>query len=200
VRLLRMDGTTGTGHQVIPIAVNTPWRIVGTGDLSNDGHTDVIWQHSSTREMYIWFMKPAGGWAGYSGPSGEFRGAFLLDTDQQLVTTAAATMRLGGVADVDRDGRVDLIWQDDTTGALSVWYLNEATVVSDGALSPGAVNPVWRIRSTGDYNDDGHADLIWQHATSGDLYAWFMSGASLVTSGPLSPSRVDPIWQIVGPR
>jgi len=200
VRLLRMEGTVGTGEQLIPIATNTPWRIAGAGDLSNDGHIDIIWQHVSTRQLYIWFMKPLADWAGFSGPAGAFRGSYLLDTDQAIVTPASTSMRVGGVADVDLDDRVDLIWQDDTTGALSVWYLNENTVVSRGPLSHGGVNPVWRLRVAGDYNDDGHADVVWQHASSGELYAWFMQGPSLLTSGPLAPSRVNPIWQIVGPR
>ena len=32
------------------------WRIVGTADMNRDGKTDLIWQHSGTSYLAVWFM------------------------------------------------------------------------------------------------------------------------------------------------
>jgi len=63
-----------------------------------------------------------------------------------------------------------------------------------------------------DFNADGHADLLWQDATSGDVYVWFMNGTThtggaylahgmgpwkLVATGDLcgSDGKPDLLWQ-----
>jgi hypothetical protein len=143
-------------------------------------------------------MKPSAGNAGYGGPNGTFLGDYVRASDQSVVTLGTTTARVAGAADLDQDSNVDLVWEDDATGAVSVWYLNGAIVTSMSSL--GTVNPVWRVRSVGDYNGDTKPDLIWQHATSGELYAWFLDGTALSSSGYLSPGAVNPMWQLVGPR
>jgi hypothetical protein len=30
---------------------------------------------------------------------------------------------------------------------------------------------------TGDYDGDGKADILWHHATAGDVWVWLMNGA-----------------------
>jgi hypothetical protein len=32
------------------------WRVAGTADLNQDGHTDLLWQHNSSGQIGIWFM------------------------------------------------------------------------------------------------------------------------------------------------
>ena len=57
----------------------------------------------------------------------------------------------------------------------------------------------WRIAATGDFDGDGHRDIIWQHITSGQVSAWLMSGTRLRSGVLLTPDRVaDTNWRIVG--
>jgi len=35
----------------------------------------------------------------------------------------------------------------------------------------------YRIVGTGDYNGDTKADILWHHATRGEVWVWLMDGA-----------------------
>jgi hypothetical protein len=50
---------------------------------------------------------------------------------------------------------------------------------------------------TGDFNGDGKPDLLWYNATTGDVYVWFMNGATLA-SGTYVYRGADPAWRLVG--
>jgi len=193
-----MDGFTKLGEQSLPIAANTPWRIVGTADINGDQYADIVWENFSTGQIFVWFMKPSAGNAGFAGVNGAFAGDYVRETDQTVIALGTTTARVAGIADLDQDTHRDLIWQDDATGTVTVWYLNGTIRTSTATIA--TVNPVWRVRSVGDYNGDTKPDLIWQHSTSGDLYAWFLNGAAMLSSGYLVPGNVNPMWQIVGPR
>jgi hypothetical protein len=200
VTLYRMNGLTKDNEQSLPMAPNTPWHVVATADLNNDTNADIVWENFTTGQVYVWFMAPSNGNMGYGGLNGAFLGDYVHASDQSIITLGSTTARIAGAADIDADGHPDLVWQDDTTGALSVWYMNGVVRTSVGPLGTGAANPVWRIRSIGDYDGDQRPDLIWQQVNTSELYAWFLNGASLVSSAYLSPQAVNPIWKIVGPR
>jgi len=57
----------------------------------------------------------------------------------------------------------------------------------------------WRVMATGDWNADGHPDLVWQHRGTGELAIWYLQGAVLLDSLYLQPMSVtDLTWRIVG--
>ena len=100
-------------------------------------------------------------------------------------------------SDFSSDGKADLVWQRDD-GSLSIWVMNGTTATSGPPLSPGSVDPAWRISATGDFNGDGKADLVWQHA-NGWLAVWYMNGTTAAASQFLTPSQIsDGNWRIVG--
>ena len=79
------------------------------------------------------------------------------------------------------------------TSESGVWAFSTGTTVTNPPPSPGG------DRARSDFNGDGRADLLWQHAADGYLAAWTMNGTSLVSSDLLSPSSVgDTNWKIVG--
>jgi glucose/arabinose dehydrogenase len=194
VHLFVMNGLTGSSEQTIPIAPNTPWRVVATGDLNGDGYPDIIWQRFDVGLTFVWFMKPFNGVATYIG------GGYLQDGLGTALTFTGTAWRIAGTGDFNNDGRPDLVWQNDGTGGLKVSYLSGLTVASEEWLGPGVTNPYWKIRAIADFNGDGRPDVIWQHFSTGDLYVWFMSGSSLVNGSYLNPSRVNTAWIMAGPK
>jgi hypothetical protein len=52
------------------------------------------------------------------------------------------------------------------------------------SANPG---PSWNVVGTGDFNRDGHSDILLQSA-SGQVAIWDMNGASIVGGGPVSPN------------
>jgi len=57
---------------------------------------------------------------------------------------APSPWNLKDVADVNGDGRADLIWHHGTTGQVVVWFLNADGTVSAPGFSGGAPSP-WEL-------------------------------------------------------
>ncbi len=79
------------------------------------------------------------------------------------------------MADFDADGKLDLLWHNQTTGDLYVWLMDGLAV--DGRLLPDAEDlrghAVADPRASRTSSGDGQADVLWHHqGTSGDLYVW----------------------------
>lgn len=47
-----------------------------------------------------------------------------------------------------------------------------------------------------DFNGDGHPDIIWQHAVTGQRYLWYLNGATTIGDAALDTLPVE--WSIVG--
>lgn len=227
------DGQLQAHEYLTPSGVNPVWQVVAVDDFNGDRKTDILWQHRDTGEVYVWFMDGTtriggtflsngqGAWrvAGtgdldgdgktdllwHNRDTGELRGT-LLDGTTELVTGPLTpgfidpAWRIAGVADLNRDGRADIVWQNSASGALAYWLMNGFTTTASGPMSPGATDPVWVLRAVADFDADGGPDLLWQHAATGDLYVWYLNGTSLAEGGYLAPSRVNPAWQVVGSR
>jgi hypothetical protein len=168
-----------------PGRVSDPaWRIVATGDLNGDGQPDLVWQHMTAGWLSVWFM---------NGRS--------LVRDSLLVPNRILSndWHIVASADMNGDGKADLIWQHITAGWLAVWYMDGPTVISDRLLTPGQIaGNDWKIVGAGDFNGDGRPDLVWQH-TTGLLCVWFMSGSTMQSVVYLNPGQVaDPAWHIRG--
>jgi alpha-tubulin suppressor-like RCC1 family protein len=136
-------------------------RIVGVGDFNRDGHPDVVWQDPVTGAAQVWFL---GGTQG-----NELTGASVLSEGNPW--------RIVSVADFNGDGQPDVLWQDPISGLAQIWLLGGAqgTTIM-GAANLTASNP-WRIVGTGDFNSDGHPDVLWQDPVSGAVQVWYLGGA-----------------------
>ncbi len=196
VNIFRMDGTTKLGEQAIGLAPNTPWRIVGTGDFNRDGQADILWQDVPDGTMFIWFMTSSEGVASF------WSGAYVQNgSAEPIMIGADSPWRIVGAADFSGDGWADILWRDTTTGILSIWHMNGAVFLESVDPSPNNLGDInWQVRAVGDFNADGHPDLIGQNVATGALHAWFLLGPNVIGQEPLTPSRADLSWRIAGPR
>ena len=44
--------------------------------------------------------------------------------------------------------------------------------------------PTWHAIGTGDFDGDGHSDILWQNASTGQASIWEMDGNTLSAAGP----------------
>ena len=51
--------------------------------------------------------------------------------------TEALNWRVGGISDINMDGRADIVWVNTTNNAVVIWYMN-GTQVADSAPGPAA--------------------------------------------------------------
>jgi hypothetical protein len=169
------------------IVADTNWRPAGVADMDGDGGSDIVWQNDADGRISYWAM---------SGTS--LRRGELLSPDR----VADTGWKIRAVADINRDGRADLVWRHETSGQLAVWFMRfespSPTRISGDPLGPGRVADLdWALVGASDFNRDGHADLLWQHQTDGRIAVWKMQGTTLADGHLISPAQVlDLDWKI----
>jgi hypothetical protein len=163
----------------------------GVHDISGDGMSDVMWHNRATGHIAVWNLSGPNVTATYYINGGP------VDTNWKVV----------GTGDLNGDGYADLVWRH-TNGRVAGWLLQGPNVIAaqglvnvTGPAPVAAVEPdaAWEIRAVGDLSGDGKADLVWQHATTGALAAWFMDGFNLVRAAALSVGAMPDLnWKIAG--
>jgi CHRD domain-containing protein/VCBS repeat protein len=180
----KSDGTNATWRFTGPAAsqlttafppgVETVWQPIGIGDVDGDGVPDVVWIETATGQVAIWLML---------SPAAVSRVSFPLGVG------AGTGWSLAAVADVNGDGRADLVWRNGITGQLLVWYM-----AGDGSIGDvhdyGAVPLSYELRGAGDVDGDGIADLVWFQPSDGQVAIWRMAVNGSFT--PSFPAGVGP--------
>ena len=142
------------------------WTVVGSGDFNGDGHSDLVWLNDRTRQLGVWYM---GGAQGDVFISSGFLGAGA---------TGVPGWTVRGIADFNRDGHPDVLWQNDVTRQLAIWYMGGAggAAFLGGNFVAGPV-PGWTVVGIGDFNRDGTPDILWQNDATRQVAIWYMGGA-----------------------
>ena len=105
------------------------WKLVGAGDMNEDGHPDLVWQHDQTRAVNVWLM--IGG---------------VRQQSRAIATIPDAGWQVQSIGDTNWDGRPEIFFQHATTGALGVWTVNGLVVSQAGLMTPSAnTDRTWRI-------------------------------------------------------
>jgi hypothetical protein len=166
-----MNGTGPAAGQ--QIAAPTGWSPVASGDVDGDGYADVIIRNPSTGGVGVYLMAPSGLAA---------KGVLLIGTpptSYQVITTA----------DFNRDGTDDLVLQDGSTGAISIWFMRNGQIISGvGVATPG---PSWSLLGSGDFDGDGWPDLVLENPLNGQVVIWRMQNASIVQSATIATTSPD---------
>ena len=97
------------GWDWLAITGVTGWRLVSTADFNGDGKPDLVWQNDSTRQALVWYM------------GGSLGNTFLWW--DWLAPSALDSWRLVDAVDLNRDGKPDLVWQNDATFQVVAWYM-----------------------------------------------------------------------------
>lgn len=178
--------TTSTRSGIIyignrSVVVSQAGRTWKTTDFNGDGRNDLLWHNRTTGELAVWRMD------GVNLISGDYVSpAVVSDTGWKVV----------GTFDANRDGESDILWQHDG-GAVSIWLMNDDVLASAVQLNRSvAGDPRWRIAGTGDLDNDGFDDIIWQHQ-DGTVAAWYMNGTD-VRAGDIVAAIDDAAWRVAG--
>jgi hypothetical protein len=98
------------------------------------------------------------------------------------------------MADLDGDGKADLVWRNQQSGDVSAWLMNGEVVRQSPVVSP-RLPLEWQLARAVDLDADGKVDLVWRNTRTGDVAAWLMNGAA-IKSGPVVALGVGSVWQI----
>jgi hypothetical protein len=190
-----MNGVIATaGVSLTPSQVaDIDWRIAAVGDLDTDGQPDLIWQHRTDGRIAVWFMD----------------GLRMLE-GRLLVPSMVVDIewKIVGAGDFTGDGRLDLVWEHQTDGRLAIWEMQGPTLASGrvhARIDSGPSADV-KVRAVGDFDADGHLDLMAQHVGGRDLR--FCKNTPVGSDdfvfvcnlAPTPDSVADTNWRMAGPR
>ncbi len=188
-----MDGITPVTAATVPTASDTNWRLETVGDFDGDRSPDYVWRNYSTGQISFWIMD-----------GNVYRTYAVMP---QVVLDPF--WRIEGAWDMNNDGQTDLVWrdynpnnsaQDGSLGRLAIWYMNGTslnTSINPYQIFSGANDVRWELSGVNDFNQDGKADFLWRHTTTGENTIWLMNGTTFSANAPL-PIQGDVNWKIAG--
>jgi uncharacterized delta-60 repeat protein len=168
-------------------------RLIGSNppsaDFDQDGNVDLLWRQSSSGQVWIWRL---------NGTQLASVNPFVHITD----SPAGTDWQVMGVGDFDKDGNLDLLWRQTSTGQVWIWRLNGTALASSNPFIQITTSPAgddWLLRGVGDFDHDGNLDLVWRQTSTGQVWIWKLKGTSVAPSNPYvhitdSPAGLD--WQI----
>jgi hypothetical protein len=181
-----MNGGTHVGVNLeVEQFADPNWKMVGSGDFDNDGRADLLWRNTATGENRIWRMN----------------GGSHLAGDLTVEKMAAGpndpnglNWQVVGAADMDGDGKTDIVWRNGVTGENSIWKMNGNARVSTMNVEV-FTDLNWRIVGVADFDGDRRTDLLWRNSVSGQNIVWRMDGSAHL--GDLVVESVtDTAWQV----
>jgi hypothetical protein len=93
--------------------------------------------------------------------------------------------------DLDGNGFGDILWFNQTTGGLYVWYDDKQKKVPYGGVDSKSG---WLPKGVADFDGDGRGDILWWNQQSGDLFFWTTKNGNYSLSGvPIATG-----WIVVG--
>ena len=145
-----------------------PTSVPADMDLDAGGKTDIVWKNATTQATAVWLMNGTSIVSGGRVPA----------LDGLTVTD---------IADLDGDGRMDLLLADGAGGQYAA-LMTGRTVTALATLIPSDVAG-WQLAAIGDCNGDGKADIVWHNASTGETALWLMNGTAVAASATLLVSR-----------
>ena len=129
-------------------------------DFDKNGTSDVILHNPSSGQVSVWYL---------GGPAG----TNLIASP--VIGTAFAGWRVVTADDFDGDDVPDIVLQNDTSNAVSFWYMTGPTG-STLRHSPiiGYPRTPWRVVAAADFDVDGRPDLLLQNGPA--LSVWLLGG------------------------
>ena len=131
-------------------------RILGLGDFGARGRTDLLFQHLTSGDVEFWV---------------NFDG--FVDS-RRFVRNVKPGWVVEAVADLDGDGRSDIIWRyvgsplnpptnPNDVGVAFAWFMRDS-VITD-IKSRGGAPLGWSVLGAADMRGEGKADMIWVSPT-----------------------------------
>ncbi len=119
-----------------------------------------------------------------------------------------ANWEVAAAADFNGDGNRDLLWYNQTTGKIVLWWMNSSVVRTTGQFTnPTSVgNNNWKVVAVGDYGKGAGGvydaqDIVWQNDTSQRVVVWYMDKSGNRTNGTfITPDTIEDGWRLLGPR
>lgn len=157
LRILTLDGPVVTsGSQFLETPIGH--MFVASGDHDGDGKLDLVWERSSDRSLLLW---RGTGSSFQSAPIRDHAPGWQMKHIEQPVRYTKD--------DVDAEGGSDLLLYAPIGQSLSYMTMQGSTLYG---FSPKAYAANGSAVASGDFNADGHHDVVLWRAGQGHLVLW----------------------------
>ncbi len=184
---------------------STAWRPIGKVRIDGDqcdglicGHEGLIWHNATSGEVGVWDLA-------FDGTT--VLASRILPWKCGVAGNCSLLWRAVLTADFNGDGETDILWHNASTGEVSAWLLKGASVIGTQPLSwpcsqASGCAQSWRIVDAADVNHDGHVDLTWHNATTGEVSSWLLNGLGTVLGAYAFDWKCDAAcsanWKAIG--
>lgn len=192
--------SNGTGFDKVALTDNpgTSWDIGGVGDLNGDGYNDIFFQSADGRGA-VWYFNGV-------QRNAAIASSFVHDATGKEINFGSNTgWKAVGIGDFTGDHKGDVLWQNTKTGDVGFWEMDGDTLVSpklmnlaNVGISKEVLKNDWSIAGTGDFNDDGKTDILWQNTKTGFVGSWQMDGETFVSSKKIGDAPLG--WEATSTR
>lgn len=149
------------------------------GDFYGDGRTDGLWRNKSTGQNVI--VRLNQGWY----------------VSHAAFSTISPDWQVVGCADVNGDQNLDIYWYNAATGGTGATYLDGNGTWIGTAYGPVMPTP-WVPKALGDFDGDGHPDLLVRNPQNGEVVVGLLSGVTLRQDGAKYVGRFPVEYDIRG--
>ncbi len=153
-------------YETFTVVLSTPGGAIlgdaeGTGTIVNtDGTSDrfrLMFHNLADNHLYRWHFKK------------EVVGSPSLETFNWVTPFGPdPDWKIGTIADFDRDGNLDYLWHNYTTGTMLFWYIDGDNLKGFKFQNYTMASP-WRVATTMDANGDGELDVVYYNDQTGVL-------------------------------
>jgi hypothetical protein len=120
-----MNGAQLKEGRFITTVPDKNWKIVAVNDSNHDGKDDILWRNQTTGEIAVWFVNTAK----LDGNNFSITGEFIVDKNAKRLQVTSADWKIEAFADYNGDGKSDLLWHNQASGEIALWWLDSATAI-----------------------------------------------------------------------
>jgi uncharacterized protein (TIGR03118 family) len=146
------------------------WQVIGTGDFTGNGTSDVLLQSGGT--VIDWIVL-----------NGQYQ-------SENVITTAATGWQVVGTGDFTGNGTSDVLVQ--SGGTVVDWIMNNGQYQSGNLITDAAAG--WQVVGTGDFTGNGTSDVLLQNG--GTVVDWIMQNGQYQSGNVITNAAAG--WQVVG--
>lgn len=162
-----------------PAVTDQNWQLAVSGDFNGDGIGDLLWRHGKTGENYLFLLNADG----------------RIQADADLMRVADLAWQPMASADVNRDGKDDILWFNTQTRELAVLMM-DGLRLSQVVELPGALAANWTVKGLADVDNDGQPEVLGYQSQTGQVELWTLGNQGYAVQERVLPAVADTGWQI----